>query len=100
MCEQGVNVYITRVSTRKKLKCARFYISVVLLWLRIDVITGRKTAVTRIILMIVFLIFLLIFGLKTKPYFKLARYPTQGLISLINMTYLHKYKTTINILVI
>ena len=55
--------------------------SVVLLRSRIDAIAVRKTVVTMIILMIAFLIFLFIFGLKTKPYFKLARYAIQFLIS-------------------
>ena len=46
-----------------------------------NVIARSKTVITRIILIVVFLIFILIFELKTKPYFKLARYPIQGLIS-------------------
>ena len=75
MCEQGVNVYITRFSPRKKLKkCARFLISVVLLWLRIDVIAVRKTVITIKILIFAFQIFLFILGLQIKQNFKLARY--------------------------
>ena len=60
----------------------------------------KKTVITTIMLMIAFATFIFIFVLKTKAYCKFAIYPSQFLISWMNMTYLHKYYTTIHILVI